>query len=56
MPEETRVPIVEQPPVIEHDDDEPEEEDTEEREDAAPKTPTFVEILFGKMKKLMEGE
>ena len=56
MPEETCVPIVEQPPVIEHDDDEPEEEDTEEREDAAPKTPTFVEILFGKMKKLMEEE
>ena len=56
MPEETCVPIVEQPPVIEHDNDEPEEEDTEEREDATPKTPTFVEILFGKMKKLMEEE
>ena len=56
MPEETCVPIVEQPPVIEHDNDEPEEEDTEEREDAAPKTPTFAEKLFRKLKDLMEEE
>ena len=46
MPEETRVPIVEQPPVIEHDNDEPEEEDTEEREE--------IEMTKEQIKNMME--